>query len=109
MNVEQLLNNSEIALATIIDRNAHFSNISDVVDLALDDARIRYNYSEPFLQNRTQENITVNDINDELKMLQLILQDLYALSSNISLTINNTLIYNSNLNDNVTRLQVLCI
>ena len=109
LNVEQLLNDSETALATIIERDAHFRNISDIVELALDDARIRYDYSEPFLHNRTQENITVNDINNELKMLQLILQELYALSSNVSLTVNNTLIYNRNLNDNITRLKVLHI
>ena len=109
LNVEQLLNDGETALATIIERDAHFRNISDIVELALDDARIRYDYSEPFLHNRTQENITVNDINNELKMLQLILQELYALSSNVSLTVNNTLIYNRNLNDNITRLKVLHI
>ena len=109
MNVEQLLNDSEVALATIIERNGNFNNISNIVDQALDDARIRYNYSKPFIDNRTQENITVNNISSELKMLQLILQDLYALSSNISLTVNNTLVYNRILDDNITRLQVLHI
>lgn len=109
MNVEQLLNESEVALATIIERNAHFNNISNIVDQALDDARIRYNYSKPFIYNRTQENITVNNISSELKMLQLILQDLYGLSLNVSLTVNNTLVYNRILDDNITRLQVLHI
>ena len=107
MSIEQLLSDSQTTLVTIIERNAYFNNISNTVDQALNNSKIRNDNSEVFLQNRTQENITVHGISNQLKMLQAVLEDIYSLSSNVSSTVNNTLVYNRNLNKNITRLQVL--
>ena len=107
MSIEQLLSDSQTTLVTIIERNAYFNNINNTVDQALNNSKIRNDNSEVFLQNRTQENITVHGISNQLKMLQAVLEDIYSLSSNVSSTVNNTLVYNRNLNKNITGLQVL--
>lgn len=106
MIVEQLLNKSEAALVAITERNANFSSISSMVHKALDDAKIRHNDSQSFLQGRMLDNITANNVNNQLTMLLNILQDQLFLSSNVLSTINNTVIYNKNLALNITRLQV---
>lgn len=106
MSIQKLLNDSDAALVAITERNAYFNNISNIVDQALNDAKIRRDYSQSFLHNRTQENITVSNITNELKMLQTVLQDIYALSLNVSSTVNNIVINNKNLSDNITTLQV---
>ena len=106
-DVEQLLIDSEAALVTVTERNANFYNISSTVNKELDDARMRDSISQSFLHNRTTESVRVNNISSQLEMLQTILQDIYSVSVNVSTTVNNTVIYNRNLNSNITRLQVL--
>ena len=106
-NVEQLLNDSEAVLVTVIERNADFYNVNSTVNMALDDVKMRDSNSRSFLHNRTMESISVNNISNHLEMLQTILQDIHSVSVNVSTTVNNTVIYNRNLDSNITRLQVL--
>ena len=106
-NVEQLLNDSEAALVTVTERNADFYNVNNTVNKGLDDANMRDSNSRSFLHNRTMENISVSNISNHLEMLQTILQDIHSVSVNVSTTVNNTVIYNRNLDSNITRLQVL--
>ena len=105
-DVEQSFNDSEIVLVTITERNANFNNINITVNRELKDAKMRDNVSKSFLHNRTMENIRVNNLSTQLEMLQEILQHIHSISVNVSTTVNNTIIYNSNLNSNITRLQV---
>jgi len=93
-NVEQSFNDSEIALVTITERNVTFSNINNTVNRELNDAKMRDDISKSFLHNRTMENIRVNNISTQLEILQEVLQHIHSIS------------VNSNLNSNITRLQV---
>lgn len=106
-NVVQLLNNGQAALITITERNVDFSNISSMVDRALDNANMKYNDSQSFLLARMMDEITVNNISRQLEVLQTILEDKHLQLLNVSLTINNTINYNRDLDINITRLQVL--
>lgn len=106
-NVEQLLNDSEAALVTVTERNADFNNVNSTVNKALDDAKMRGSNSQLFLHNRTMESISVNNISSHFETLQTFLQDIHSVSVNVSTTVNNTVIYNRNLDSNITALQVL--
>jgi len=107
MNVVQLLNHGQAALTTIIERNNNFSNINSMVDGALDDAKMKFNDSQSFLQARIMDEITINNISRQLKLLQKILEDKNLQLLNVSLTVNDTINYNRDLSINITSLQVL--
>ena len=107
IDVVQLLNDSEAALVTIKERNVNFSTINSMVNGKLQDAKMKLNDSQSFLQNRTLENTRINNVSNQLKMLQAILQDKYSLSSNVSSILDDIIINNTNLNNNISRLQVL--